>query len=103
MDEKQHAMRENLTEKTLVLFDLLLKSDPDMKDIKRVKKVAVELLELLKAELLKIDDWQGKDARHNPVKWHILDYLSDYNTGLPVDEYAGSLTRTDCIQSSRQL
>jgi type I restriction enzyme R subunit len=38
-------MREGLDEETLALFDLLKKPDLEKKDIERIKKVAVELLE----------------------------------------------------------
>ncbi len=53
--EGKRAMRESLDEESLALFDLLKKPDLGSADIKRIKKVAVELLQTLKAEKLKID------------------------------------------------
>jgi type I restriction enzyme R subunit len=87
-DEGQRAARENLTEESLVVFDLLLKPDPNKKDIQRIKKVAVELLATLKAERLKIDNWRDKEASRDAVKQQIHDFLYDDTTGLPVDDYS---------------
>jgi type I restriction enzyme R subunit len=87
-DEGQRAARENLTEESLVVFDLLLKPDPNKKDIERIKKVAVELLATLKAERLKIDNWRDKEASRDAVKQQIHDFLYDDTTGLPVDDYS---------------
>ena len=56
--------------------------------IKRVKKVAVELLEKLKAEKLKIDHWRDKEATRDAVKTAILNFLWNEETGLPVESYS---------------
>lgn len=86
-DEERRAARENLSEETLVVFDLLLKPNPNKKDLKRIKQVAVELLDKLKAERLKIANWRDKEASRDAVKQQIFDFLYDEATGLPVDDY----------------
>ena len=86
-EEESRAMREQLTEETLVLFDLLRKPDLSKKETDRIKKVAVELLETLKAERLKIANWRDKEATRDAVKQQIYDFLYDEKTGLPVDDY----------------
>ena len=75
-------MREGLDEETLALYDLLRKPDLPKKDIKRIKKVAVELLAALKAEKLKIDNWRAKEATRDAVKIVIHDFLFSDATGL---------------------
>ncbi len=56
LDEEQNrAVREGLDEETLAVFDLLKKPDLSSKEIKRIKKVAVQLLNTLKTEKLRID------------------------------------------------
>jgi type I restriction enzyme R subunit len=86
-DEERRAARENLSEETLVVFDLLLKPNPNKKDLKRIKQVAVELLDKLKAKRLKIANWRDKEASRDAVKQQIFDFLYDEATGLPVDDY----------------
>ncbi len=54
-DEENRAIREGLDEESLAVFDLLKKQDLSQSDIKRIKAVAVGLLEMLKAEKLRID------------------------------------------------
>ena len=57
--EDSRAMRENLTEETLAIYDLLREGKELSKDeMKQVKKVAVETLEKLKEEKLKIVRWR---------------------------------------------
>jgi type I restriction enzyme R subunit len=55
--------------------------------IKNIKKVAVELLEMLKAEKPKIDHWRDKEATRDAVRIAIRDFLWSDDTGLPVDSY----------------
>ncbi|MCK9376594.1 MAG: DUF3387 domain-containing protein [Syntrophobacterales bacterium] len=61
-EEESRAIREGLDEESLALFDLLKKPDLSAPAIKRIKKVAVELLETLKTEKLKIDHWRDKES-----------------------------------------
>jgi type I restriction enzyme R subunit len=82
-EEEQRAVREGLDEETLALFDLLKKSDLSPEEISRIKKVAVELLETLKAEKLRVDHWRDKEATRDAVSTTIRDFLWSDVTGLP--------------------
>lgn len=86
-EEEQRAMRYGLDEETLALFDLLMKPDLSHSDIMRIKDVAVELLDTLKKEKLKIDHWREKEATRDSVRTTIHDFLWSDETGLPVDCY----------------
>ncbi len=83
-EEVSRAVREGLDEESLALFDLLRKPDLTSGDIKRIKKVAVELLAKLKAEKLRADHWRDKEATRDAVRGAIKDYLWE---GLPDDAY----------------
>ena len=87
-EEERRAIREGLDEESLALFDLLKKPDLSTADIKRVKKVAVELLDTLKAEKLKIDHWRDKETTRDAVRITIRNFLWSDKTGLPVDSYS---------------
>ena len=87
-EEERRAIREGLDEESLALFDLSKKPDLSPADIKRIKKVAVELLETLKAEKLKIDHWRDKETTRDAVRITIRDFLWSDETGLPVDSYS---------------
>lgn len=88
LDEEEHrAMREGLTEESLAIFDLLRKADLSPSDTKRVKAVAAELLETLKAERLRVDQWREKESTRDAVRVTIRDFLWSDDTGLPVDSY----------------
>ncbi len=52
-----------------------------------IKKVATSLLATLKAERLKVSNWQQKESARDAVKQQIYDFLYDEKTGLPVDDY----------------
>lgn len=86
-EEESRAVREGLDEESLALFDLLKKPDLSVLAIKRIKKIAVELLETLKAEKLKIDHWRDKEATRDAVRIAIRNFLLKEDTGLPVDSY----------------
>jgi type I restriction enzyme R subunit len=85
--EESRAVSEGLDEESLAVFDLLKKPDLSPKDIKRIKDVAVELLDNLKAEKLRIDHWRDKEATRDAVRVIIHDFLWSDSTGLPVDTY----------------
>ncbi|MBS1940230.1 MAG: type I restriction endonuclease subunit R [Bacteroidetes bacterium] len=88
LDEEQaRAIREGLDEESLALYDLLRKDGLVKKDIDRIKKVAFELLEKLKAEKLKVDQWREKEATRDAVHMTIYDFLYDDRTGLPAEAY----------------
>ena len=61
-------MREGLDEETLALFDLLKKDDLEKKDIERLKKVAMNLLELFKRKKQEIDDWRAKETTRDDMR-----------------------------------
>jgi type I restriction enzyme R subunit len=82
-EESTRAIREGLDEETLALFDLLKKPDLDKKDIERIKKVAVELLAILKRKKQEIDDWRAKEQTRDEVRQVIHDFLYSDATGLP--------------------
>ncbi|EKA7363839.1 type I restriction endonuclease subunit R [Vibrio parahaemolyticus] len=85
--EEKRSMREGLDEETLALFDLLNKPDLDRKELEKIKKVAIELLDVLKSKRLKISNWRQKESTRDAVKQQIYDFLYDDRTGLPVDDY----------------
>ena len=85
--EEHRAAREGLDEEALAVFDLLRKKDLSAKEIKRIKAVAVDLLAVLKAEKLRIDHWQEKEATRAAVRLAIHDFLWSDATGLPVERY----------------
>jgi type I restriction enzyme R subunit len=82
-EEATRAMREGLDEETLALFDLLKKDDLEKKDIDRLKKVALNLLELFKRKKQEIDDWRAKETTRDDMRQTIQDFLYNDATGLP--------------------
>ncbi|RZB36128.1 MAG: type I restriction enzyme, R subunit [Desulfobacteraceae bacterium Eth-SRB2] len=86
-EEERRAMREGLDEESLAIFDLLKKQELNSSDIKRIKAVAVGLLERLKAEKLRVDHWRDKESTRDAVRIAIKDFLWSDETGLPVDAY----------------
>ncbi len=82
-DEESRAVREGLNEESLAVFDLLRKPDLTSGEIKRIKAVAVDLLETLKAEKLRINHWRDKESTRDAVRLTIQDYLWGEQTGLP--------------------
>ncbi|NHN37082.1 type I restriction endonuclease subunit R [Pseudomaricurvus alcaniphilus] len=85
--EEKRALREGLDEESLVLFDLLSKPNLQPKEIAKIKQVASTLLATLKAERLKVANWQQKESSRDAVKQQIFDFLYDERTGLPVEQY----------------
>ena len=86
-DEESRAVREGLDEESLAVFDLLKKPDLSPAEIKRIKEVAVGLLETLKAEKLRVDHWTDKEATRDAVRLAIWNFLWSESTGLPMDQY----------------
>ena len=87
-EEERRAVREGLDEESLAIFDLLKKPDLSAAEIKRIKKIAVGLLERLKAEKLKIDHWRDRETTRDAVRIAIFDFLWNDETGLPVGSYS---------------
>lgn len=85
--EEKRAIREGMTEESLVLFDLLNKADLSSQEVDKLKHVAAQLLETLKAERLRVTHWRYKESTRDAVKQQIFDFLYDEKTGLPVDQY----------------
>ena len=86
--EESRAVREGLDEESLAIFDLLKKPDLGRPEIERIKKIAVELLQTLKAEKLRVDQWREKEATQSAVKVAIHDFLYSDQTGLPESAYS---------------
>ena len=94
-EEECRALREELDEETLAVYDLLRKPTLDKSDIVRIKKVANELLTALKKERLKVENWREKEATRDAVHQSIYDFLYDEKTGLPksyTDDNISTLT-----------
>ncbi len=96
--EESRAIREELDEESLAIFDLLRKPDLDNKEIKRIKEIAVDLLKTLKAEKLRIDHWREKEATRDAVQQSIHDFLYQDSTGLP-----GSYTEMEVIAKATDV
>ena len=86
--EESRAVREGLDEEALAIFDLLRKPDLSAPEIKRIKTVAVELLQTLKTEKLRVDQWRDKEATRDAVHVTIRDFLWSDETGLPDGAYS---------------
>jgi type I restriction enzyme, R subunit len=83
-EEEQRAVKENLSDEELAIFDLLLKEDLNPDEREKVRLTAKELLAKLKNEKLVID-WREKESTRAGVKTVILDAL--YNQ-LPEPTYS---------------
>lgn len=85
--EDLRAMREELDRESLAIFDLLKKPTLTPRQLERIKRVAVTLLDTLKREKLRIDHWRDKEATRDAVQIAIHDHLFSDDTGLPVESY----------------
>ena len=81
--ELERAVREQLDEETLAIFDLLKKPTLTNKEVNEVKKVAVKTLATLKEEKLRIDRWRESTQVTAQVKTIIFDHLQ----WLPQESY----------------
>ena len=82
-NEERRAMREGLDDDSLALFDLLMKPNLEKADIAKLKKVAINLYAMLKAQLDAIQDFAVKQATRDTIRVAIADFLYDDSTGLP--------------------
>ena len=84
-EEEKRAVREGLTEENLAIFDRLVekKGDLDTRTRNRVKAVARELLDEVKAELTKLQDWKAKVQTQAIIETCIRNFLWDPERGLP--------------------
>ena len=89
LDEEEHRwVREGLDKESLAIFDLLKKPALGPAEIRQIKAVACDLLEKLKAEQLRIDQWRDKEATRDAVQVAIYDFLYSDETGLPESSYS---------------
>ena len=56
--------------------------------------MAVELLQKLKAEKLRIDHWRDKETTRDAVRLTIRDFLWSDTSGLPVERYTETEVQT---------
>jgi type I restriction enzyme, R subunit len=94
-EEEQRAVKENLNEEELAIFDLLLKEKLNPDEREKVKKTAKELLAKLKQEKLVID-WREKEIARAGVKTTISKVLYD---SLPEPTYS----EKDCEHKGVQI
>jgi type I restriction enzyme R subunit len=72
--EDSRAIRENLEEESLAIFDLLRSGkNLNQSEVKEVKKIAVDTLSKLKEEKLRIDQWRESRQITAQVKTMIFD------------------------------
>lgn len=86
-EEQDRAIREGLDEDSLALYDLLKKDDLNPSDVKRIKKVSIDLLLFLKQRMQRLNNWRANMSTRDSVRVDIRDYLWDGDTGLP-ESYA---------------
>jgi type I restriction enzyme R subunit len=92
-DEEKRAMREELNEEELAIFDILTKPDPKLtkKEQAEVKKIVRELLEKLKREKLVLD-W----TKQQKTKAVVKDYIEElFDDRLP-EKYDEAIFQTKC-------
>ena len=94
-EEEQRAVKENLSEEELAIFDLLLKENINPDEREKVREVAKDLLKRLKEEKLVID-WREKEPTRSGVKTTIADMLYDE---LPEPTYS----EKDCELKSLEI
>ena len=83
-EEEKRFMCEGLqNEEQLAVYDLLVKDEISKKDIEKIKKLSADLLDALKKEKLRIENWRGKESTKADVRVFIHDYLYDGDRGLP--------------------
>jgi type I restriction enzyme R subunit len=61
-EEEARVKREDLTEEQIAIFDILRKKDLTEPEKNKVKEIAIELLEELKKDKLKIECWSEKSV-----------------------------------------
>jgi len=78
-EEEADTKREGLTEEQKAIFDILRKPDLSESDKKKIKEIAIELLDELKKDKLKVEQWADKSvtaaAVFNTVNKTLFDAL----------------------------
>jgi type I restriction enzyme, R subunit len=89
-EEENRAAREGLTEEYLTAYDLLCKHKNDLspRTRERIKSIASSLLDAIKAEIAKMDNWTAKDSTQAHIETFVYDFLYDEATGLPLEAYS---------------
>jgi type I restriction enzyme R subunit len=87
-EEAARHVREGLDEESLAIYDLLKKTDLSQGEIEQIKAIAGSLLQVLKAEKLRVERWREKESTRAAVQQTIRDFLYEETTGLPVDRYS---------------
>jgi type I restriction enzyme R subunit len=84
-NEARRGLREGLSEEHLAVFDMLVDGkEMTRAERERVKQVARELLDALKAEKLRIEQWAEKEATKAEVRTFINEWLWSDQRGLPL-------------------
>jgi hypothetical protein len=86
-EEEQRSTREGLSQEALAIFDLLKKPNLEQSELKQIKQVASNLLQLLKEEISQLDQWYEKESTRDRINGKIYDFLYSEETGLPVESY----------------
>ena len=89
-EEEKRAVKENLDEEHLAMFDLLYKDNLDEKEKTQIKKASKDIIEKLKEENLLCLDWRKKQQARAQVREVISDVLYEK---LP-DSYDNRLYQT---------
>jgi len=91
-EEEQRGIKEQLSEEELIIFDILTKPDMQLskEEKQQVKKVARELVEILKKEKLVLD-WRKRQQTRAAVRLAIEEILD----GLP-QQYTSELFQEKC-------
>ena len=87
-EEKRHVKEGLDTEEQLAVFDMLIKVDLSKPEIKKIKSVAVSLLQTLEKQMRDVQDIFSKASTRDRFRQSIYDFLYDDRTGLPVDQYS---------------
>ena len=93
-NEEQRALRENLSEYELAIFDIIRKEELSSSDLDKVKKASRELLEALKEKL--VPGWREFDPLRSGVKITIDNVIYPK---LPESSY----TEKDCKDLSNEV
>ena len=92
--EATRGIREGLDEESLALFDLLRKKELTAPETRRVKAASVGLLDVVKSEIRRVNQWKEKETTRDAVRAAIRDFLWDDTTGLPAPRYGESDVQT---------
>ena len=74
-EEKRYAREGFASDEELSLYDLLFSDNLSKKDIKKIKKVAVGLLQKIKAKIAGLDHWTDKQETQATIHNLIRDTL----------------------------